>query len=167
MKKSLMTLSAIAVAALSLNACAISELKPEPVPLKAADMANFTVNNDGVADEFSVCGEKVKAFKATLRNGFNYAAHHGDNANVVSAEKSQAMLSIRSLELSCIGQDKLKGYIITGKSEISWKIDNGAETIYPVTVIGASEKSVEKALDALVGQLYNASFSTYLTAHAQ
>ena len=158
-----MTLSAIAVAALSLNACAISELKPEPVPLKAADMANFTVNNDGVADEFSVCGEKVKAFKATLRNGFNYAAHHGDNANVVSAEKSQAMLSIRSLELSCIGKDKLKGYIITGKVEYSWKTDQGPETIWTATVVAGSEKSVEKALGKLVADIYDHAFSTYVT----
>ena len=167
MKKALLTLSTLAVAALSLNACAISELKPEPVPLKAADMAHFTVDNSAIADQFSVCGEKVKDFKATLRNGFNYAAHHGDNASVVSAEKAQSLLNIRSLDMSCIGQDKLKGYLITGKAEISWKIVNGAETIYPITVIGASEKSVEKALDALVGQLYNAAFSTYLTAHAQ
>lgn len=167
MKKTLLTLSALAAAALSINACAISELKPEPVPLKAADLAHFTVDNSAVQDQLSVCGEKVKDFKATLRNGFNYAAHHGEDASVVSADKVQSLLTIRSIEMTCIGQDKVDGYVITGKADVSWKIDNGAETIYPITVIGASEKSVEKALDALVSQLYNAAFSTYLTSHVQ
>lgn len=165
MKKSLLAVAALAGSAMLFNACAISEMKPEPVPLKAADMAHFTVDNSAIADQFTVCGEKVKDFQATLRNGFNYAANHGDNAAVVNASKAQGMLNLRSLEMECIGQDKLNGYIITGKASISWKIDNGAETIYPLVVYGASEKSVEKALNNLVTQVYNAAFTTYLTNH--
>ncbi len=167
MKKSILALAALAGSALLFNSCAISEMKPEPVPLKAADMAHFTVDNSAIADQLNVCGEKVKDFQATLRNGFNYAANFGDNAAVVSAAKAQSTLVLRSLEMTCIGTDKLNGYVITGKADVSWKIDNGAETIYPVVVYGASEKSVEKALNNLVSQLYNAAFTTYLTNHVK
>lgn len=165
MKKALLTLAALAGSAMLFNACAISELKPEPVPLQASDLAHFSVDNSAIADQFSVCGEKVKDFQATLRNGFNYAANFGDNAAVVNASKAQSTLNLRSLEMSCIGKDKLQGYIITAKAEVSWKIDNGAETIYPIVVYGASEKSVKNALLNLVSEMYNAAFSTYLTQH--
>ena len=167
MKKSLLALAALAGSALLMNACAISEMKPQPVPLKASDMAHFSVDNSAIADQLAICGEKVKDFQATLRNGFNYAANFGDNAAVVNANKVQSTLVLRTLEMTCLGEDKVQGYIITGKADVSWKIDNGPETIYPVVVYGASEKSVEKALNNLVAELYNAAFSTYLTQHVK
>lgn len=163
MKKTLLSLAAISLTALSLNACSISALNPEPVPLAASDMAHFTIDNSAIPAEGSVCGEKYKQFNETLRNGFNYAANSGENASVVSANIAQSQLTLRSLEMTCLGKDKFAGYIITGNVSYSWKTDNGPETIWTATIVSGSEKSVEKALGNLVADIYDHAFSTYVT----
>ena len=162
MKKALLSLAAISLTALSLNACSISALKPEPVPLAATDLAHFANDNSAIPAEGSICGEKYKQFNETLRNGFNYAANSGENASVVSANIAQSQLTIRSLEMSCLGKDKFSGYIITGNVAYSWKTDNGPETIYTATIVSGSEKSVEKALGELVADIFDNAFSSYV-----
>ena len=163
MKKTLLSFAALSLTALGLNACSISALNPEPVPLAATDMAHFTIDNSAIPAEGTVCGEKYKKFNETLRNGFNYAANQGENASVVGANVSQSQLTMRSLEMTCLGKDKFAGYIITGKVEYSWKTDQGPETIWTATVVAGSEKSVEKALGKLVADIYDHAFSTYVT----
>ncbi len=166
MKKALLALSAIALCGVAMTGCGISELNPEPVPLAVTDSAHLKLDHSAIADNLNVCGEKVQKFQNTLRNGFNYAASQGDNQSVVSADKAEYMLSIKAINFSCLGKDKVKGFVLTGEVEYSWKKENGPETLYKATVIGGSESSAEKALDALVGNLYNTAFTTYLNAHA-
>ena len=166
MKKTLLSLAAVAIAALSLNACSISALKPEPVPLAASDTAHFVIDNSAIPAEGSVCGEKYKQFNETLRNGFNYAANAGENASVVNDSISQSKLAIKSIDMSCIGKDKVKGYIISAKVQYSWKIADGPETIWDANVVGASQGSVEKALGNLVADMYNVIFTNYINNSA-
>ncbi len=165
MKKSLLALASVAAAGLCMSACSIGELKPEPVSLATTDSSHFTIDNSAISDSGAICGEKFKEFQATLRNGFNKAANAGENASVVRADLVESRLTIQSIDMSCIGKDKLDGYIINADVKFSWTIDKGPETIWPVHVIGAGS-SVEKALGNLVTDMYNVAFSTYITNHA-
>lgn len=167
MKKTVFSIVTMALMALSFNACSISALKPEPVPLATSDTAHFVIDNSAIPAEGSVCGEKYKEFDKTLRNGFNYAANAGENASVVNDSISQSKLAIRSIDMSCIGKDKVKGHIISAKVSYSWKVADGPETVWDANVVGASEGSAEKALHNLVTDMYNVIFSNYLTQNVK
>ena len=166
MKKTLLTLAAVAVAGLSMSACSIGELKPEPVALATTASSHFTIDNSAINDSGAICGDKYKAFQNTLRNGFNVAANAGENSSVVAADRVESRLTIKSIDMNCIGKDKLDGYIINSKVVFSWTIDKGPETTWPVDVIGAGS-SVEKALGNLVTDIYNVAFSTYITNYSK
>lgn len=161
MKKTLLSVVIAAMTAMCMNACSISALKPEPIPLATTDLAHFTIDNSAIAAEGSVCGEKYKQFNETLRNGFNHAANIGENASVVNTNIAQSQLTIRSLDMSCLGKDKFSGYIITGNVVYSWKTADGPETVWSAKVVSGA-KSVEKALDKLVADIFNNAFGTYI-----
>ena len=166
MKKSLLAIASLAVAGLTMSACSIGELKPEPIPLATADSSHFTIDNSAISDSGAICGEKYSAFQNTLRNGFNVAANAGENSSVVAADRVESRLTIKSIDMSCIGKDKLDGYIINARVIFSWTIDKGPETTWPVDVIGAGS-SAEKALGNLVTDIYNVAFSTYITNYSK
>ncbi len=166
MKKSLSVLVATALAGMTMSACAIGELKPEPISLAKADSSHFTIDNSAIADSGSICGEKYKAFQNTLRNGFNVAANIGENSSVVAADRVESKLTLKSIDMNCIGTDKLDGYIINAKIAYAWTLDKGPETTWNAEVIGAGS-SAEKALGNLVTDIYNVAFSTYLTNHSK
>ena len=162
MKKTILTLAAIATLGLGLSACSISAVEPEPIPLSKAHFGKMALDHTAISNTLNLCGTEVKDFKESLRNGFNYIA--GKEIPIVSPEEATSVLVLDSLDATCIGSNYLKGNIVTFKFSFTWKFQNGMKNQgVDVTVSGASESSVKKALIAAIENMYNYTLSAHLS----
>ena len=163
MKKKFLALAAIAVMGLSVSACGIKALDPEPIPLSGPHLGQMALDHTAIANTLKVCNKDVSDFKTSLRNGFDYISGHGETVAVVAPEQATSTLRLDSLEVTCLGDKFVKGNIITFNFKFTWKFKDGSEFSQGASVIGASEGSVKESLRVAIENMYNYAFSAYLS----
>lgn len=163
MKKTIFLTAATALLGLSMNACGIKAVDPEPVPLTKAHLGDMALDITAIPSDFQVCGKKVSEFKQSMRNGFDYMASNGKVAAVVSPEQATSTLVFNSLETTCLGDGFVDGSVITFNFEFTWKFKDDSEFKQSAKIVGASTDGPKEALRIGIQNMYNYAFSSYLT----
>jgi hypothetical protein len=159
--KKLFALAATALIALSVSACGIKAVEPQPVPLTGAHLGKMALEHTAIPNTLTVCGEEVTDFKTSLRNGFNYMA--GEIVPITSPEEATSTLYIESLETTCLSDKFVDGSVITFKYNFTWKFKDGSTFSQSAVIPGASEDGVKDALIDAIENMYNFAFSAYLS----
>jgi hypothetical protein len=163
MKKTILLTAATVFLGLSMNACGIKAVDPEPIPLTKAHLGEMALDITSIPNDFQVCGKKVSEFKQSMRNGFDYMASNGKVASVVSPEQATSTLIIDSLETTCLGDGFVDGSVIIFNFEFTWKFKDGSEFKQGTKLVGASTDGPKAALRIGIQNMYNYAFSSYLT----
>ncbi|NLN62273.1 MAG: hypothetical protein GX146_05280 [Myxococcales bacterium] len=158
MKKHIPLLTILAMTALMSTACSISTLKPKPVTLKMGYLGTMALADDAVPDQFQICGQKVKDFHDTLKNGFQALA--SDSVPVTTPDIADSTLVIEDLKASCSGDEYFNGAIVTLEYKIKWIKRDKSEVARPGKVLAGST-SVKDALLKSVQNLYNDAIEFY------
>lgn len=159
--KKLFALAATALIALSVSACGIKAVEPEPLALTGAHLGSMALEHTAIPNTLKICGEEVTDFKTSLRNGFNFIA--GETIPITSPEEATSTLVLESLETTCLGDKFVDGNAITFRYNFTWKFKDGSTFSQSAVVIGASDGSVKDALINTIENMYNFAFSAYLS----
>ena len=163
MKKTILFTAATALLGLSLNACGIKAVDPEPIPLTKAHLGEMALDITAIPNDFQVCGKAVSEFKQSMRNGFDYMASNGKVAAIVSPEQATSTLIFNSLQTTCLSDGFVDGSVIIFDFEFVWKHKDGSEFKQATKLVGASTDGPKEALRIGIQNIYNYAFSSYLS----